>query len=188
MNPGKLDKIYDFSNPRRVGPGAWNVFLVTAANSSSTEEGLWACKMIRQFCKFFKCKDCHGHSTEYIAKHPPENTVTRKGGLFDWVVEFMNSVQMRLGKPIYDHDILYRMFTETDFNVCTDNCSGEVNDNIALMEDINRIMPGMVSIGPSSTHIGSNSKHTIIRPASRSGVRSKSAVVNTGVIFSHVNK
>lgn len=111
-----------FSNPKVIGPGAWFFMHMIAAHSSTPQEQKWAVKMIRQFCESFKCGQCQGHCREYIKSNPPEDSVGKPDGLFQWVVTFRNAVQKRLGAPQYDPSILRDIFHDDEFMVCRGNC------------------------------------------------------------------
>lgn len=116
--------MYNFSDPKRVGPGTWYMFMLMSANAKTRGERVAVCNHIRLFCEFFKCSECSGHCKKYIEENNPEETICSERGLFDWVVTFMNAVNYRLGKPAYDKDTLYRMVTEKGLNVCTSDCGG----------------------------------------------------------------
>lgn len=114
--------MYNWSDPKRVGPGAWYLFMLMSCQSKSKNERLWVCTQIRLFCDFFKCGECNGHCHNYITAHPPEDAIETEYGLFDWVVVFMNAVNTRLGKPTYDRDILFQTFTIQEFKFCDKDC------------------------------------------------------------------
>lgn len=114
--------MYDFSNAARVGPGAWVVMLLMAVRAKDKVGRFWVCQQIREFCHYFKCGDCRPHAIAYITKYPPERDIEGEYSLFDWIVGFMNSVNKRIGKPLYDRDILLRQFEEDDFMVCEAGC------------------------------------------------------------------
>jgi hypothetical protein len=114
--------MYDWTDPKRVGPGAWYMFMLMSCHAKDKIERLWVCTQIRLFCDYFKCGDCNGHCHKYIEEHPPEETIDSDKGLFDWVVVFMNAVNERLGKLIYDRDILLKTFTQQEFKFCGSGC------------------------------------------------------------------
>lgn len=115
--------MYDWSNPKRVGPGVWYMFMLMSRYAEDKAERAWICAQIRLFCDHFKCGDCSGHCKKYIEQHPPECSINSKYGLFHWVVTFMNAVNKRLGKPLYDENILFRIFDEPEFKFCSADCN-----------------------------------------------------------------
>jgi len=114
--------MYNWSNPKRVGPGVWYMFMLMSCHAETMEQRVWVCSQIHLFCDYFKCGECNGHCHEYIANKPPENSAETKDELFDWVVTFMNAVNKRIGKPTYDRNILFKTFTEQGFNFCDSDC------------------------------------------------------------------
>ena len=119
------DEMYNFSNPKRVGPGAWMMFMVMSANSDDTQLArLWVCKQIRLFVDYFGCGDCTPHARKKVRECPPEDYIQSNRTLFRWVVTFMNEVNTRLGKGVYDEETLWKRFSEKDFVVCTSGCGG----------------------------------------------------------------
>ncbi len=120
------------SDPRRIGPGAWFFMEMLAAHSNTREEQLYACRMMRQFCESFKCGNCQGHCRRYVQEHPPELSLDNEG-LFEWIVTFRNSVQKRLGAPLYDKEILLQIHTDVNYAVCQKGCGeggSEKSENV----------------------------------------------------------
>ena len=117
-------EMYNWSDPRRVGPGVWYMFMLMSCHAQDTTQKAWVCAQIRLFCDYFKCGDCSGHCKEYLNNFPPEEAIKRKEkhALFKWAVTFMNAVQFRLGKPIYDYKIMKKLFTKQEFKFCTADC------------------------------------------------------------------
>jgi hypothetical protein len=116
--------MYDFSSPKRFGQGVWMMWMLMATDTDSEAERLYACKNFRKFARFCKCADCQRHCKKYIEDNPPENHVKEPDGLFNWVVTFMSTVNVRLGKPPYDVNILHHIFTDEEFAVCRSDCGG----------------------------------------------------------------
>lgn len=117
--------MYNFSKPKRTGPGVWYMFMLMSAHAKTPAEMISVCNHIRLFCDFFGCGECSGDCKIYISKNSPEDSIGTDRGLFDWVVEFMNAVNYKLGKPGYNKDILYRMVTEKGINFCEGDCNGD---------------------------------------------------------------
>lgn len=118
--------MYNWSDPKRIGPGAWYMFMITAIHAKTRSERATVCNSIRLFCDFFGCKECSGHCKEYIEENPPEVAISSQRSLFDWIVTFMNSVNHRNKKPAYDKEYLYNLLTDSSIPVCGTNCGGEV--------------------------------------------------------------
>jgi len=150
--------MYDWSNPRRVGPGAWYMFMLMACQNKDKAERAWVCTQIRLFCDYFKCGDCSGHCHKYISENPPEEFLEEEYGLFDWVVRFMNAVNRRLGRPLYDRDILLRTFTQQEFKFCEAGCGQK---DAAVIPLVSR-RPMKVDSGLHSKEI---QQHRITQPS-----------------------
>lgn len=120
------DTMYDYSDPKRVGRGAWMVFMIQALDSETEEELRFTCRMIRNVCRKFKCGECRGHCTAYIEKNPPEKAIASSRTLFSWIVTFMSAVNVRTGRPAYNEDRLYKIFSDQNYMLCNENCGGTV--------------------------------------------------------------
>jgi len=159
-----MKRMYDYSDPKRVGRGSWLVFMIMSINSETEAERLHACKVIRAYCRLFKCKECNGHCTKYIEENPPENSIKSRYGLFDWVVAFMSAVNIRTNRPAYDRNILFTLFTDEEYMVCEAGCGGDDADSHSLeatvppiaasgdsgewLRKVENTIPGLVSIQP----------------------------------------
>lgn len=164
--------MYDYSNPNRIGRGVWFMFMLTSVHAETRIQRLSVCKDIRLFSKYFKCKECHGHCVQYLKEHPPENTIDSRYGLFDWVVDFMNAVQIRKKRPTYDRDRLFSIFTNEEDGVCSSDCtkshgnndhdtgSEEIalrtNDDITI-HNLNKSIPGIITSAKSTSNINPQS-------------------------------
>lgn len=122
--------LYDFSDPKRQGPGSWDYMHNIAA---WTEEGdqsqrdirlEFACQIIERHCKYFKCGDCNGHCTKYIHEtNPPRNSIAPKYGLFFWTVNFRNAVNKRIKSPKqYDPQTMLNIYTTPTLMACEEGC------------------------------------------------------------------
>jgi len=115
--------MYNFSNPKRVGPGTWMMFMIMSANSEQSQSSrLWVCKQIRLFVDYFGCGECVPHARRKLEEDPPENYISSNRELFGWVVGFMNSVNVRLGKKEYDEEVLWERFSSKEFKTCNSGC------------------------------------------------------------------
>jgi len=113
--------IYDFSIRDKLR-GAWLVLLCNTAGVGSANEQAVVCKQIRRLCEYFPCLECKGHFEKYLRMFPPEDKIGISVGLFNWTIDFMNSICRRLGKEEYQHYILYKIFHEVGYGVCDKNC------------------------------------------------------------------
>ena len=119
--------MYDFTDPTKIGPGAWFYMHLMAAHCTNKQEELACVRNIELLCHNFKCHDCQRHAEEYIVKHPPANSLDHPYGLFYWTVEFRNNVNRRLGKPLYDPYTMLGIFKNNDSTVCSANCGAQSN-------------------------------------------------------------
>lgn len=113
------------SDPNRFGPGMWMSFLLNSASADTPSKRLIVCEQIRTFSNFLKCKECNDHSKTYIINHPPEYHSKTNASLFEWVVDFMNDVYLRQGKPIVEKEYLWKLYTSGDLGVCKENCGSK---------------------------------------------------------------
>lgn len=115
--------IYDFTDPNKVGRGCWYALLVITSQATTPKEKKYVCKQIRDITGgFFKCLECRQHSIEYLKLHPPENAVNKPDGLFNYIVDFMNEINARLGKPLYDRQIIFSLFHDDAYMACDKDC------------------------------------------------------------------
>ena len=125
-------EIYDFSDPRKVGPGSWFMFHLSAAHAETSAEKQFFCKQVRLFCQYFKCGQCQNHCKEYIKNNPPSNSLE---DLFKWTVDFRNAVNLRLERWQYDIDIMRDLFYQEDFKVCYDGCGQKTQGSDSYNQD-----------------------------------------------------
>ena len=117
--------IYDFADTSKMR-GAWLVMLINSAeaDASTQQERAIFCRQLRKLYDRFPCSDCKEHFGQYIDMYPPEHaTFMPPDGLFDWVVDCMNSINQRLKKPLYSRDILHRMFHGDGAAPCQSYCT-----------------------------------------------------------------
>ena len=162
----------EMTNPKRLGPGVWYSFMLNSAKAKTKNELLFICKQIRDFCNHFGCMDCRNHAQEYLKRKAPEDKASTSDTLFRWVVDFMNAVQIRLRKPVYDYQTLHDLFFIEEFVVCTSSCGGAVPDDdefieIKIPDDQKIRSNGLFNIVPLSDSKGRKTYRTVKR-ASRS--------------------
>jgi hypothetical protein len=122
--------IYDFSDTSKMR-GMWCKMLIDAAKAdkSTKEEILYVCGQLRTLCEFFPCLNCKLHFKEYLSNHPPELVINDKDGLFIWTYEFLNSVNSKLNKPLYDYKIIYPIFHNIGYMLCDSSCGETIHEN-----------------------------------------------------------
>ena len=88
---------------------------------------------IKRLSDDFPCLNCKPHFQEYVKKHPFEDYWSRRKmldgqmieiGLFEWTVDFHNTVNKRLNKPIIDLLTAYRLFYKSEA-LCSAECGEE---------------------------------------------------------------
>ena len=114
--------IYDFSDTSKMR-GEWHMLLVITATADTPIKKRIVCEQIRSCHKYFQCLKCKKHFGRYLISHPPEVELDKEDGLFDWIIVFMNVIQERLGKELYDRNILYPMFHEVGMIMCQEKCA-----------------------------------------------------------------
>ncbi len=161
------------TDPRKIGPGSWFFMQMIAVKAKNREERLWACQQIRNFCKYFKCGDCQGHCKAYVEANPPERSIDNgEDGLFNWVMDFRNSVQSRLKAPLYDRDAVKSLYIDTDYMVCQHGCgAGDVTGPTPR---------GSASVNSSSTGNSSSVRKTIDQGYIEVNVNPQKAAALTG--------
>lgn len=98
----------DDHDPARVGPGYWHRLTRMAWEARTAAKQKEACDEFRYTCRSFPCEVCQGHCGNYVDQHPPEEFIGKEVmvdgvsepiGLFVWIWQFHNAVNLRLGKP-----------------------------------------------------------------------------------------
>lgn len=120
------DYFRHLSDPHVSGPGSWYSMHVLSRRAHTTEEKQRCIQDIHTIVENFKCLDCRQHGMEYIRYNPPEhclNMRTLSGAdtsLFDWTVDYHNSVNMRTGKMLMDRGVAYALYAPDA--VCAARC------------------------------------------------------------------
>lgn len=138
--------MYNWANPKRVGPGSWYTFMLSAYISDTQEKRDQTCLLIRSFCDHFKCGDCSGHCKAYVETHPPEIASSSPRLLFDWIITFLNAVNHRQAKPAYDANLMWEMFDKKEFKFCNANCDKKTP---APQKTYKRNVPSRFASSPS---------------------------------------
>jgi hypothetical protein len=121
MNQSKLH------NPVYIGPGTWYTIHTLAAEAKTNEDKRDVIKHIRTLQRKFSCSDCKGHFGEYLATHPPEETLgasQSEDSLFLWTVNFHNAVNYRLRKPQVSYEEAKSIYMN-DSIFCSAKCDEE---------------------------------------------------------------
>lgn len=118
---------YDFSITSKMR-GMWFKIILDSvgADEGDNMEKIVYLRQFRRLQQHFPCAMCKKHFGEYILMYPPEQVMNLKEGFFNYIVEFMNSINRRIGKEEYDRNILYGMVhTSTTSILCTKDCGIE---------------------------------------------------------------
>lgn len=126
-----LSDYKDTTDPKYVGPGAWNTIHRMAFNAQNSTSQFAFISFMKETCHGFPCTVCRGHCTDYIKNYPMEdylNTMVEMGsqklslGMFIWSWRFHNAVNARLKKPMMSWDTAYNLYAEKDGLVCSKEC------------------------------------------------------------------
>jgi len=86
---------------KQDGPGIWFGFHVTSLETRDISTQLNTIRNIKLMLNKLRCLKCRGHAQEYIKLDPPELSKYR---LFEWTIDFHNSVNERLGKELWNYN------------------------------------------------------------------------------------
>jgi len=171
MDPSKFTSKATFT-------GIWFLIHLQAAHATTDELKKAFVKNMQILAENFKCLECQDHFKTYLKKHPfkPYWNRTIKGrdaGFFEWTVQFHNSVNERLGKPILTFDETYPYYTNAEDGVCQDCLADD------LIEPPTSLASSVVtSFSPYKSGYGSDVQD---KDVSRGG---KKDYPGTGVIIS----
>jgi hypothetical protein len=130
----ELQYYKDYTNPRLNGPGCWFTIHTLAFYAKTKEEKHSFVNTMTTIANYFPCLKCRKHALEYIEKHPIQQAIDKKDGLFIWTWKFHNSVNYKLGKHIMSYELAYKIYSELTENdeeekVCSEECSGEKSED-----------------------------------------------------------
>jgi hypothetical protein len=91
-------------SPEYLGPGTWWVWHTQAVYAKTYEERIEVVHLIENTLNHFFCENCKKHGLKYLKEHPLEDVLNLDLGLFKWTVDFHNSGNKFLGKPILSFD------------------------------------------------------------------------------------
>lgn len=130
-----LNTQYDFTNPEKLGRGCWYSLLVLTATADDEITQTIVCRQIRNIVYiYFKCLNCKKHSGKYLEKHPPEELIGVPDGLFYYIVDMMNDINLRIGKPLYDRKVLFLIFHDDAYVTCSKNCGDKTSESNDIYE------------------------------------------------------
>ena len=93
---------WDQMPKREWGPRAWHWLhnmAITYSDNPTLADKQMAYRRIYKFIEGLPCEECRRHSMQYISAVPPDYTDSHT--LQIWVWTFHNSVNKRLGRPIF---------------------------------------------------------------------------------------
>lgn len=130
----ELQSLKRLEDPKYFGSGVWFCIHTVAAQVKTYNDLVQAIKHIEGIIDNLKCGKCRHHAHEYLRKHPLKQCLdckhtAHKGGiarcLFHWTVDFHNTVNAFLGKPIIGYDLAYTFYSEPTFEVCNTDCGSD---------------------------------------------------------------
>tara|TARA_Y100000389_G_scaffold190797_1_gene216055 strand:+ start:3262 stop:3642 length:381 start_codon:yes stop_codon:yes gene_type:complete len=98
------------------GPKLWEVmhtFSFAYPTEPTIDKKNSAIKFFSSIGHLIPCTHCSKHCLEYTQRNPPN--VSNKQTLIDWVYNFHNEVNKRLGKPHYSKQELKNKYDEVAF-------------------------------------------------------------------------
>jgi Erv1 / Alr family len=108
--------VFNFHEPAVFGPPMWKMYHNASLNYPDNASPLFAERM--KYCILgmpilIPCKKCQEHATAFIEQHRHLlNTIcSGRENLFKFFVDFHNTVNKRLGKPIYSYEEAYILYT-----------------------------------------------------------------------------
>jgi len=84
----------------KLGPGLWFSIHVLALSATTFDEKTRFVHFINTLLANFPCQACVEHFRTYLTEHPPHHYWQMNQGMFNWSVNFHNSVNQRLGKDV----------------------------------------------------------------------------------------
>ena len=119
------------TNPGYIGPGVWYMIHFTAKKAGETgyTGKTKFVSLMSDLRENFPCLTCRKHIGEYIDSHPFDAMWVRNHpgtqkdiGLFLWSVEFHNTVNKRLGKPVLTEDQAFDLYYNENNTLCSLDC------------------------------------------------------------------
>lgn len=106
---------YAFISKKEWGNAIWYLLHFISANlprELPAVQQLSFKSMIVCLRYLLPCDECRNHMTIYLAENPLVAYLHNGQYLFTWTWKFHNEVNVRLKKPILDHDVAYAMYQQ----------------------------------------------------------------------------
>lgn len=101
--------------PKYIGPGVWYVLHSLALDSDREHDFNFFKKVFLKIIHTFGCEVCKQHALKYIKTNPPSK-IGPKYLPSEYINKFHNTVNVRLGKPIYTLEKSRELFKEVCHN------------------------------------------------------------------------
>jgi hypothetical protein len=113
------------SNPEYIGPGYWASWHIKSLQATNKDRKSEIARNIAIDIAYFPCLKCRNHAKEYIKGNPLMPAVRSNDplSLFKWTVNFHNSVNLRLGKPMINWQKAEKLWSGE--SVCLEDCGME---------------------------------------------------------------
>ena len=110
-------------SPDYIGPGIWYMLHSLAIDSETNNDYDFFVKLLTKTVNNLGCKYCKKHGLEYLSRNNP-NLINKNLTPSQYINKFHNTVNIRLGKPIYSLDKSREMFK----NICKSCEIGEMKN------------------------------------------------------------
>lgn len=103
-------------DPKITGPGTWAVLhaLACVCEESRTNKCYrFYAKVLYRILHAFPCSTCRKHAVEYLDQNPAPLT-KKDGSPFEWSVNFHNTVNKRLNKPLMILEDAKKLWSDTE--------------------------------------------------------------------------
>jgi hypothetical protein len=148
------------SDPNKIGPGSWFLLHLMAKYATTPvlkEAFIYNLDLLRTN---FTCAKCRQHINQYLDEHPIRNYYYLKDnqgndiGMFRYMWEFHNVVNLRLNKPHVSWQEAINNFTNLTSAICTGSCSGEHSPVSPIKTTTTMVRPiSRIPVSPRNTRI-----------------------------------
>lgn len=94
----------------KLGPGLWFSIHFQAFRAVTPESKLQFATYINQLLQDFPCPSCTDHFRTYLDTYPLINYWHTDSGMFNWSVDFHNSVNTELRKPTLSYSDALKIY------------------------------------------------------------------------------
>lgn len=101
----------------------WYLMHSVAKMCSSGPDQQFFSKWLVFLVMLLPCKKCKGHALTYVSDHPFVVKPNDPRNAFKYTVDFHNSVNVRLGKPVFLESVAWELYT--DDLLCKENCGSD---------------------------------------------------------------